>query len=127
MIRRGDVLLRGESLRGVLMRLRHAASLLQVVPVQQLLLTTDRGEEKGLPRKRCAALWKDRRTMFASIFLALHHYPFNIARTCRHKFYTREPCRYGNRLSDTVGEPEFQVESRERFCLRELERIRRHE
>lgn len=44
MIRRGDVLLRGESLWRVLMRLRHAASLLQVVPVQQLLLTTDEGQ-----------------------------------------------------------------------------------
>ena len=105
MIRRGDVLLRGESLWGVLMRLRHAASLLQVVPVQQLLLTTDRGEDKGLPRKRCAALWKDRRILFASIFLALQHCPSNIARTCQHKFYTRGHCRYGNRLSDTVGEP----------------------
>lgn len=64
MIRRGDVLLSGESLWRVLMRLRHAASPLQVVPVQQLLLTKD----KGLPHERWAALWKDRRTVFASIF-----------------------------------------------------------
>lgn len=78
-------------------------------------------KDKALPRERCAALWKDRRTVFASIFLHLQHYPSNvIAKEHQHKFMLyRGRCRHGNKLSEVmVEEPEFQVESRERFLTR---------
>lgn len=77
-------------------------------------------KDKGLPHERCAALWKDRRTVFASIFMDLQHCPSKfIAKVCQHKFMLyRGRCRHENKLSDGMVEPEFDAESREQFLSR---------
>lgn len=80
------------------MWLRHAASLLQVVPVQQFLLRTDEGQGPSARALRGAMEGSS-----DNICINISRFTTSniIARMCQHKFMLyRWRCRLGNKLSD---------------------------